>query len=84
MELRELLFDLWFEFYPRSGSSGAVVDSSGFEHVFVGEKKSASITGFHNWLQMYLLEKEGEVNYWGYNHVAEVSDIELSSPLSNS
>ena len=35
--------------------------------MFLGEYKSGSkINGFHNWVQFYLLEKKGELNYWGY------------------
>uniref|UniRef100_A0A1I8GZ59 Uridylate-specific endoribonuclease n=1 Tax=Macrostomum lignano TaxID=282301 RepID=A0A1I8GZ59_9PLAT len=49
-------------------------DSSAFEHVFVGETRSedgsdseaASVTGAHNWLQLYLLERAGRLNYFGY------------------
>ena len=43
------------------------MDSSGFEHVFVGETKSGTeIIGFHNWLQFYLQEKHGHLDYKGY------------------
>lgn len=43
------------------------LDSSGFEHVFVGETKSGTeIVGFHNWIQFYLQEKNGTLDYKGY------------------
>uniref|UniRef100_A0A1I8GP99 Uridylate-specific endoribonuclease n=1 Tax=Macrostomum lignano TaxID=282301 RepID=A0A1I8GP99_9PLAT len=60
------LDQIWFRMYKR--------DSSAFEHVFVGETRSedgsdseaASVTGAHNWLQLYLLERAGRLNYFGY------------------
>ncbi len=39
---------MWFSYYRRDGQN----DSSGFEHVFVGESKGDAITGFHNWVQV--------------------------------
>ncbi|CAI5652660.1 poly(U)-specific endoribonuclease-C [Oreochromis niloticus] len=43
------------------------LDSSGFEHVFVGETKSGTeIIGFHNWVQFYLQEKNQHLDYKGY------------------
>ena len=43
------------------------LDSSGFEHVFVGETKSGTeIVGFHNWIQFYLQEKNHHLDYKGY------------------
>ena len=41
-------------------------DSSGFEHVFVGEEKNGVIVGLHNWIQMYQEEKKGNLDYMGY------------------
>ncbi|XP_019617639.1 PREDICTED: poly(U)-specific endoribonuclease-D-like [Branchiostoma belcheri] len=58
------LREMWFGLYSRS--SGAAMDSSGFEHVFLGEFKNGKVSGFHNWLTTYLLEKDGDLNYYGY------------------
>eukprot|EP00923_Selenidium_pygospionis_P036915 GHVN01064673.1.p1 GENE.GHVN01064673.1~~GHVN01064673.1.p1 ORF type:complete len:384 (-),score=60.31 GHVN01064673.1:334-1485(-) len=63
-DFARLLYKIWFDFYRRGG----VKDSSGFEHVFVGELKNGEVTGFHNWVQFYLEEKRGLVNYKGYIH----------------
>ena len=63
---RETLTELWFNLYSRSSSGPAGGDSSGFEHVFVGEEKSTTISGFHNWIQFYLEEKAGRLDYKGY------------------
>ena len=42
-------------------------DSSGFEHVFVGEARGKSeIIGLHNWIQIYLQEKSGQIDYKGF------------------
>jgi len=58
----KLLHTIWFDLYRRSDKR----DSSGFEHVFVGEIKDGSVSGFHNWIQFYLEEKRGNVDYRGY------------------
>ena len=50
----------WFKRYSRSSSG--VLDSSGFEHVFVGELRS-KVTGFHNWIQFYEQEKSDALQY---------------------
>ena len=43
------------------------MDSSAFEHVFVGETRNrAEVIGFHNWIQFYLQEKRGLVDYKGF------------------
>ena len=60
------LYDLWFKLYRRTRGSRAL-DSSGFEHVFVGETRGKTeVLGFHNWIQFYLQEKAGNVDYQGY------------------
>ncbi|KAL2926626.1 Poly(U)-specific endoribonuclease-B [Bienertia sinuspersici] len=59
-EFKTMLKDLWFTLYARGGTPES---SSAFEHVFVGEIKERgeqSVSGFHNWLQFYHEEAEGE------------------------
>jgi len=65
--IRELS-DLWFGLYTRKVRN----DSSGFEHVFIGEVKEGrgneedEVTGLHNWIQIYFEEKKGKFDYQGY------------------
>jgi len=59
-----LLHKIWFDRYPRS--HGGRKDSSGFEHVFVGEIRDNQVSGFHNWVRFYLEEKNGRIDYRGY------------------
>ncbi|CAJ1056962.1 poly(U)-specific endoribonuclease-C [Xyrichtys novacula] len=62
---RSQLHLIWFQLYHRQRNTG--LDSSGFEHVFVGETKSQTeIVGFHNWVQFYLQEKNNHLDYKGY------------------
>jgi len=58
------LANLWFTLYER----GRPNDSSAFEHVFVGEINglNGKVVGLHNWVQLYLEEKKGALNYKGY------------------
>ncbi|XP_078544728.1 uridylate-specific endoribonuclease-like isoform X3 [Lissotriton helveticus] len=58
------LKNMWFGLYCRGKGE---MDSSGFEHVFVGEVKKGIVSGFHSWIRFYLLEKQGMVDY--YSHV---------------
>lgn len=63
-DFKRLLTSLWFDLYSRCGTSGS---SSAFEHVFVGEiKQTSEVSGFHNWLQFYLEEEKGRIDYQGY------------------
>ncbi|XP_002517514.2 uridylate-specific endoribonuclease B isoform X2 [Ricinus communis] len=65
-DFKRTLTSLWFDLYGRGGTSGS---SSAFEHVFVGEIKKRGeqeVSGFHNWLQFYLEEAKGTVDYQGY------------------
>ncbi|CAJ1969494.1 unnamed protein product [Cylindrotheca closterium] len=61
-EFKKLLNKIWFDLYRRAGS----LDSSGFEHVFVGEVKNGKISGFHNWIQLWMEEQKGDLDYRGY------------------
>ncbi|XP_024916125.1 uridylate-specific endoribonuclease A isoform X2 [Cynoglossus semilaevis] len=63
----EFLQDLkmmWFGLYSRNNN---MLDSSGFEHIFAGEIKQGKVSGFHNWIQFYLLEKTGELDYYSHS-----------------
>uniref|UniRef100_A0AAY4A7F2 Uridylate-specific endoribonuclease n=1 Tax=Denticeps clupeoides TaxID=299321 RepID=A0AAY4A7F2_9TELE len=63
----EFKFDLkmmWFGLYSRLNNK---LDSSGFEHIFAGEIKGGKVSGFHNWLQFYTLEKKGQLNYYSHS-----------------
>eukprot|EP00854_Cymbomonas_tetramitiformis_P011988 gene11988-14162_t len=61
-QFKRELHNLWFKLYRRSSS----FDSSGFEHVFVGEVKHGKVTGFHNWIQLFLEEQRGNIDYKGF------------------
>lgn len=67
-DFKRMLTSLWFDLYGRGGNSSC---SSAFEHVFVGEIKGrgqgeSEVSGFHNWIQFYLEEAKGNVDYQGY------------------
>ncbi|XP_074836503.1 uridylate-specific endoribonuclease [Carettochelys insculpta] len=59
------LKEMWFGLYSRGNDEG---DSSGFEHIFSGEVKKGKVSGFHNWIRFYLLEKQGLVDYYSHNY----------------
>ena len=61
---RSLLHKLWFQMYRRT--SGGPIDSSGFEHVFVGEVKEGQVIGCHNWIQILVEESKKTLDYKGY------------------
>ena len=56
---------MWFKMYKRERGIRAG-DSSGFEHVFVGETRKDEVIGFHNWIHFYLEEKRGNIDYMGF------------------
>ncbi|XP_053171886.1 uridylate-specific endoribonuclease A [Scomber japonicus] len=63
----DFIYDLkmmWFGLYSRNNNK---MDSSGFEHIFAGEVKGGKVSGFHNWIQFYLLEKSGLLNYYSHS-----------------
>jgi poly(U)-specific endoribonuclease len=59
---RKALSEIWFGDYGRGGSG----QSSGFEHVFIGEIKNGQVSGLHNWVRMYYLEQKGKLDYTGF------------------
>ncbi|XP_032240590.2 uridylate-specific endoribonuclease B isoform X2 [Nematostella vectensis] len=64
---KKLLIKLWFNFYRRKTAG----DTSGFEHVFVGEIKRSRrpqdvVGGMHNWVRFYREEKKKEADYEGF------------------
>ncbi|KAM9252274.1 uridylate-specific endoribonuclease C-like [Cariama cristata] len=65
-DFRADLREMWFGIYSRSG--GKALDSSGFEHVFHGEIKKGKVSGGHSWVQLYSLERSGQLNYLSYSY----------------
>jgi len=61
-EFKTALNSMWFQLYRRKAEN----DSSAFEHVFVGEERDGKIIGFHNWIQFFLEELKGKLNYLGF------------------
>ena len=51
----------WFGLYRRKVAN----DSSGFEHVFLGEREGEKVVGLHNWIQLRSEETSGRLNYKG-------------------
>lgn len=62
LAFKKYLYKIWFSLYRR----GTRNDSSGFEHVFVGEVKNGKVIGFHNWIQLFVEERKGNVDYQGF------------------
>jgi len=62
-DFKKLLKELWFDVYSRGNR---ILGSSGFEHVFLGEKKNGTVQGFHNWVYFLHLERQNQLNYLGH------------------
>lgn len=45
-----------------------------------GEIKGGKVSGFHNWIQFYLLEKRGALNYYSHSFNGPVGLVTLISP----
>ncbi|KAL6732713.1 hypothetical protein Aduo_003444 [Ancylostoma duodenale] len=62
---RKTMYQLWFWHYSRAKGK---TDTSGFEHVFIGEEKRGEVSGLHNWVRFYLLEKNSteQFDYKGF------------------
>lgn len=75
--MKTLIEELWFNLYPRTNASNAVNDSSGFEHVFLGELRNHTVLGLNNWLEYYKEEKSGNINYLGWIDHMVVSSLRI-------
>ncbi|KAK9300677.1 hypothetical protein QLX08_006712 [Tetragonisca angustula] len=63
---KDILKQIWFHLYSRSKN---INGSSGFEHVFVGERKPRKgIIGLHNWIFFSYGELSNKINYFGFGH----------------
>ncbi|CAJ0928079.1 unnamed protein product, partial [Mesorhabditis belari] len=62
---RYWIAQLWFVHYSRARG---LADTSGFEHVFMGEAKNGEVSGMHNWIRMYYLERNSteQFDYKGF------------------
>ena len=56
---------------PGSAGQGGLTPGS---RLCLGEVKKGKVSGFHNWIRFYLLEKQGIVNYFSHNFNGPVSD----------
>lgn len=45
---------------------------AGWEHVFLGEWKSGTVDGQHDWARYYLLQKADKIDYHGYYSTVDV------------
>ncbi|CAJ0596010.1 unnamed protein product [Cylicocyclus nassatus] len=57
---RSSIKHLWFDHYSRARGKP---DTSGFEHVFIGEENHGMVSGLHNWVRFYMLEKNATENF---------------------
>lgn len=67
-QFQDYVKQTWFGGFRRGGSSPTVLDSSAFEHVFLGERNSEKMTsGLHSWIQYLLQERAGYMHYCGWH-----------------
>lgn len=78
-EFLNQLNDLWFGLYRRETQN----DSSGFEHVFLGEIKDGEVTGLHNWIQFYDEERARRLDYLGTTPPLLIKDHTASHTSSH-
>ena len=77
---KERLKYIWFSLYTNYFGDFPLRDTSGFEHIFVGEGKYdysdkerilGAISGYHSWIKFYLDERQDKANYLGHNYTIE-------------
>ena len=75
-QYKKVLKKIWFQPYSRFNRTE--LGSSGFEHVFMVEKKrNRYITGMHNWVFFAIEENHNRANYLGYVAKEQVSEVIL-------
>lgn len=79
-EFIQLLHKIWFKLYRRCEEDDTL-DSCGFEHVFVGERRDGKVIGMHNWISIWIQESKGKLNYKGC--VEQKSRMSGVTPNSN-
>lgn len=73
-EYKSVLRNIWFDVYSRDNHTK--FGSSGFEHVFLVERKKGNqITGLHNWIFFAHEEAAERLNYLGYVAKDEIEDV---------
>ncbi|KAL5017196.1 hypothetical protein ScPMuIL_006785 [Solemya velum] len=75
-DFKRLLYKTWFKLIRRT-KGDRDFDSSSFEHVFVGEARGDKIVGLHNWVQFYLQEKVGNIDYHGFFRRETIHDDDV-------
>lgn len=73
---KEYLRQIWLGQYNRGGGYQG---SSGFEHIFLGEKGNNTISGYHGWVKYYLDELAGKINYLGYTKKINLGVVSFST-----
>lgn len=70
---KDILKEIWFHPYSRSKGMNS---SSGFEHVFIGEKKAGkNVIGLHNWIFFSFGEQFNKINYFGFSRTKEFVNV---------
>lgn len=70
---KDILKQIWFHLYSRSKD---INGTSGFEHVFIGERKPRKgIIGLHNWIFFSHGELLKKINYFGFGHSKEFVNV---------
>ncbi|KRY47624.1 Poly(U)-specific endoribonuclease -like protein [Trichinella britovi] len=77
---KQWLKKLWFTTFPRRKRT---VDSSAFEHVFIGELEGKKVKGLHNWIRFAYLESKGKLDYIGFISERQDSVATISFKWSN-
>ena len=73
---KDILKQIWFHLYSRSKN---INGSSGFEHVFVGERKPRKgIIGLHNWIFFSYGELSNKINYFGFGHWNKFVNVSIN------